>query len=495
MKVEELLQQPEGRKYEFKESLPKKGDLNKTVVAFANDAGGEIFIGIQDRPRKVVGVDEDESVAIEETISNSIHSNCKPKILPDISFLRIDGLLVIRVKIYKGNNPPYFLKNKGIEKGTYIRVGSTNQVATREITEELKRQKLNISFDRLPVYQKPLVETQYDTFKHHFAETVGEPLTHAILKKLKLVHQQQGQLFPTHAMILLSDDDLRSEIFPYAKIECARFKGVVPGYFIDQKTIDSALSKQAENAYEFILRHISKGSTYEGVYRKDRWEYPLKAIREVIRNAVIHRDYVLRGKDIKVAIFDHKIEITSPGKLLPTIDFNDMEAGQSDIRNLVLAGVFKKMGIIEQWGNGLRIIADEMKQYPAIKLHWKEPGITFRVTFEKISIESGHNKGIIHDSTSNYERLRTITNDYERLRTITNDYERLDEDEKKILLYLLDNTKITRKVAVNLIKHQNTKTYEILNTLVRKELIERKGKGRGTYYTLTLTWTSQNRKW
>lgn len=127
---------------------------------------------------------------------------------------------------------------------------------------------------------------------------------------------------------MLSDDELRKQLFSFAKIECARFKGTIPGNFIDQKTIDVNIVSQPEQAYQFVLRHISEGSTdYTGVYRNDRWEYPVIAIREVIRNAVIHRDYSLTGKDIKIAIFDDKIEITSPDKLLPTVDFDDMEAG------------------------------------------------------------------------------------------------------------------------------------------------------------------------
>jgi len=109
---------------------------------------------------------------------------------------------------------------------------------------------------------------------------------------------------------------------------------------------------------------------------------------EVMRNAVIHRDYSLKGQDIKIAVFDDKIEITSQGKLMPTIDFNDMEAGQSDIRNKTLAPVFKRLGIIEQWGNGLRLIAEELKKYPEIKMEWSEPGFAFRVSFKKITAEA-----------------------------------------------------------------------------------------------------------
>jgi predicted HTH transcriptional regulator len=168
----------------------------------------------------------------------------------------------------------------------------------------------------------------------------------------KEVHQQ-GKELPTIALILLSDDHLRKQQFPNAKIECARFKGTDPGNFIDQKTIETNVGLQAELAYQFVLRHISQSSTdYTGVYRNDRWEYPTVAIREVIRNAVIHRDYSMTGKDIKIAVFDDKIEITSPGKLMPSVDFSNMESRQSDIRNKILAPVFKQLRIIEQWGNG-----------------------------------------------------------------------------------------------------------------------------------------------
>ncbi len=471
MKLEKILKQPEGRRIEFKETLPSKSDLCKTVVAFANDAGGEIYIGIKNKSREIVGLPEESLIETEEKISNIIHDNCYPLILPDILFVNHKGKHVIVVKIYKGNNPPYFLKNKGKEKGTYIRVGSNNRVADREIVEELERQKFNISFDSLPVHFKEVAELDISFFKKQFEEITGEKLTKNTLKKLNLIVEEQKSKFPTNALVLLSNDKIKNKMFPFAKIECARFKGTIPGDFIDQKTIDLPLSLQPEEAYKFVLRHISQGSSYKEVYRKDRWEYPVIAIREVIRNAVIHRDYSLTGKDIKIAIFDDKIEITSPGKLMPTIDFNDMESGQSDIRNKVLAPVFKKLGIIEQWGNGLRLISEELKKYPEIKMEWSEPGFAFRVTFKKINYEKT-------------EKEKNIETDYDRLRPIMTDYDRLTIEEKEVLHYLLGNPKITRKTAVELLKIGETKAKKVFNSLIKKELIQRLGKGRSTYYVL-----------
>ncbi len=75
------------------------------------------------------------------------------------------------------------------------------------------------------------------------------------------------------------------------------------------------------------------------------------------------------------------IEITSPGKLPPSVDFNDMEARQSEIRNRVIAPFFKHLGLIDQWGNGLKLIADELKNYDMIEFKWSEVGLQFQVQF------------------------------------------------------------------------------------------------------------------
>jgi len=107
--------------------------------------------------------------------------------------------------------------------------------------------------------------------------------------------------------------------FPNAKIECARFKGTDTQVFLDQATIDGPIHAGIEPCIAFVKKNIRLASKIGEVYRKDKWEYPLKAIREAVGNAVIHRDYSILGSDIKLAIFDDMIEITSPGPLPDTI--------------------------------------------------------------------------------------------------------------------------------------------------------------------------------
>ena len=393
MNIKELIQQPEGRRLEFKGELPENADLAKTIVSFANDAGGELYIGIGNAPRMIVGIAEDELFAMEEKISNIIFDRCYPAILPEISFLTEDDKHLIKVLVYRGSTPPYYLKDKGKLHGTYIRVGSTNRQADDTIIAELERRKRNISFDSEVIMEKTVKGLNIKSFINDFMEKTGENLDAQTLRKLELVKNVQGIEYPTNALILLSDDELRQSMFHFAKVECARFKGVSTDEFIDQKSITSHIAAQAEEAYNFVLRHINKSATIEGVYTVSRWEYPVKAIREVIRNAIVHRDYSLTGKDVKVAVYDDMIEITSPGLLPPSIDYSAMNNRQSDARNKVIAPVFKRLGVIDQWGNGLKLIANELKEYPQIDLRWQEVGLSFQVQFVKLDFIEGQKLG------------------------------------------------------------------------------------------------------
>jgi len=295
-----------------------------------------------------------------------------------------DDKHLIKVTIYRGSAPPYYLKDKGKLQGTYIRVGSTNRQADETIIAELERHKRNISFDSELVTDKLAKDLNIKNFQEEYKEKAGEILDNQTLRKLELTKDVQGTEYPTNALVLFSDDELRQSMFHFAKVECARFKGTNSEEFIDQKSIYSNISIQAEEAYSFVLRHINKGAAVEGVYTISRWEYPVKAIREVIRNAIVHRDYSLAGKDVKVAVYDDMVEVTSPGLLPPSIDYSEMESRQSDARNKIIAPVFKRLGIIDQWGNGLKLIADELKEYPRIDFRWKEVGLSFQVQFVKL---------------------------------------------------------------------------------------------------------------
>ncbi|MBI5606138.1 MAG: hypothetical protein HY879_22615 [Deltaproteobacteria bacterium] len=136
-------------------------------------------------------------------------------------------------------------------------------------------------------------------------------------------------------------------------------------------------------ALAFIKKNIALSSQIGEIYREDRWEYPLEAIREALINAIIHRDYSILGSDIKLAIFDDMLEITSPGPLPDTLPVEELGTGRSEIRNRILAPIFKDLKLIESWGTGIKKMQDGVANYPDIELVLQETGHAFQVQFKQ----------------------------------------------------------------------------------------------------------------
>lgn len=106
--------------------LPKSSDKYvKTIIAFANTQGGQLIIGIDDDTREVVGVDMDSVFHVMDSIANAVSDSCIPQIVPDITFQTIDGKTVVVAAVAPGPNRTYYLRSKGKELSTYVRVAGT----------------------------------------------------------------------------------------------------------------------------------------------------------------------------------------------------------------------------------------------------------------------------------------------------------------------------------------------------------------------------------
>ncbi len=353
------------------------------MVAFANGAGGKIVFGVKNKPRDIIGISDDELFALEERVANHIFDRCTPTIIPEIYIQNVEGKPLLVVEIFPGFQKPYYLKDKGKHKGTYVRIGSVNRLASEETLVSLERDKRKISYDEVVAYEFTAGTINLKRFIADYTTSSGKPLPEEKLLNLGLFVLERETLFPTHAALLLSDSPDRKRFFPYAKIECARFKGTETKVFLDQATIDEPIYATIEPCMAFIKRNIALGSRIGEIYREDRWEYPLEAIREAIINAVVHRDYAIQGSDIKVAIFDDMLEITSPGPLPDTLPPDALGTGRSEIRNRVLAPIFKELKLIEAWGTGIQKMRAETLKYPEIELIFQENGHAFQVQFIK----------------------------------------------------------------------------------------------------------------
>ena len=142
--------------------------------------------------------------------------------------------------------------------------------------------------------------------------------------------------------------------------QCGVFKGTTKEIFVDRREYTGPIWEQIEEAFQFVLRNIHLGATIVGIYRQDVYEIPSDAIRELIINAAVHRSYLDHG-NIQVAVYDDRLEITSPGKLPMGQTLERMKEGYSQIRNEALAYAFSYMNLIEHWGSGIPRIIGKVK--------------------------------------------------------------------------------------------------------------------------------------
>ena len=493
----------ESENIEFKSEIPAKSEkYMKTVVAFANGKGGKLVFGVENGTWAVTGFSKEEVFQKMDAITNAIFDSCEPKITPNIAVQEIDGKAVIVVEIIPGMQRPYYIKSQGIMDGTYIRVAGTTRHAERYRVQELIMEGTNRSFDQMEreqtvseeeiaafcekMYQHALKLAETDTARE---QTVSEEEIAAFCEKMyqhalklaetdtareqiqkvgknqllswKLLVERDGAYHSTNGYLLLSGDTAE---FPDAAIQCAVFKGTVRDIFITRKEFTGAIYEQIEDAYNFVLQHIDLGSRIEGIARQDYYELPVKTIREMISNAVCHRSYLTPGK-IQVALFDDRLEVTSPGMLDSEITIEKMKSGLSKIRNRGIAAAFSYMNIVEAWGSGIPKMFREAKEYGLREPELIDMGSDFRINLYRKDAATDQN-GVIDPK----ERDTDDTNDTK--------VEPNDTNEEAILRILRTNPKATQKDVVEMLGVSLATVKRLMNSLQKAGKIKRKGSNR-----------------
>ena len=375
MMIEEILRNNEGKTLEFKQNLQSLKGIVKTVVAFANTAGGMIVIGVEDKTKKLIGVTN--PLLEEEKLANTISASVCPLLVPDIGIhtYRNKELIVINVPHSAG---PYYIKSEGPEKGVYIRFGSTNRIVDDEMLQMLRNFAKNRYFDETPYIEGEVSDLDWDAINDSFHQ-VHKKVTMPIAESLGLVVKNGSTELPSYGGILLFGKD-RLTLFPEAIIRCARFLGNTRVQFLDAADFKNYLASAMEDSIKFIQRNTHLRFKIKTLKREDIPQYPLVALRESVLNAIVHSDYAAKGIYISIAIFDDRIEITNPGALPLGLTLEKALAGSSRIRNRVIAKVFHHLKLIEQWGTGLQKIIEACRQYGLKEPLFEEMGNQFRVT-------------------------------------------------------------------------------------------------------------------
>ena len=414
---------------EYKVEMPKKSEkYMKTVVAFANGRGGRIVFGVDDKTLNIVGMNPDTIFQTMDAITNAISDSCEPKIYPDVTLQSIDDKTIIVVEIHPGPMRPYYIKNKGLVDGTYVRVAGTSRHAEGYMLKELILEGQNRYFDNEPCEYLEINEDDIkdlcDKMKKIAIENTWNDeekaairdVTKNILITWGILKEDNGKIIPTNAYALLTG---KMQIQP--TIQCAVFKGKTRAYFVDRREFSGPIQYQVQLAFQYVLEKINMGMQIKGIYRQDVYELPINSVRELIANAVAHRNYLEPG-NIQVAIFDDRLEVTSPGMLLNTVSIKKMIEGYSRLRNPAIANAFAYMKIIEKWGTGIPRILRECKEYGLKKPELIDFDGDFRVNMYRREEKSKTTQTTTQTTTqiTTQTTIKLTKNDHEILQVIQN---------------------------------------------------------------------------
>lgn len=415
-------------------------DIKKTIIAFANCGGGDLYIGIQD-DGAVCGVDDVDDCQLR--IVSSIRDSIKPDVsmFTNITVENMENKSVVKVEVQHGTGYPYYLASKGVRpEGVFVRRGACTVPATSAEILKMIRETAGVSFETQRSLEQQLTFEYADKYFKDKNVAFGDEQ-----KRTLGVILSDGTF--SNLGLLLSDQCGHT-------IKFAVFEGASKTVFGDRKEFSGSLFKQLDEAFNAILMFNHVRAEFAGLERIDHYDYPIEAIREALLNAIVHREYSFSASTL-ISVFDDRIEITTVGGLVKGITKADIMLGISILRNKSLADVFYRLHLIEAYGTGI----------PKIKECYTDSDI-------QPSVEISDNAFKIVLPNLNYYAERNK-------KDIS-----LNDKEKRIVDYLEENGVITRAAVQTLTGCSQTTAINTLNDLLNKGVLVREGVGGGTKYRL-----------
>jgi ATP-dependent DNA helicase RecG len=366
----------------FPEDVPLSR-LAATMVGMANSEGGSILLGITPRSGQIMGVSD---------VGGMIDRVFQAALLVDPSLV----LPVPRVHSTGGAQAanivcvsvPSGLPNVYSLDGSYLgRDGrQTNPLSARRL-RQLLMERGAIQFESLIPHGAELKDLDPDAIDAYL-EKLNLPVRFStgaenqdsfeILLQRGCLQRVEGVLRPTYAALLLFGRHPQQWL-PSSTILSAHFTGVAFGDRFIKQDIRGTLTEQLYQAESFVRANLRTVVRLVGLTHQEEPEYPLEAVRELLVNAIAHRDYNLQGDNIHLNIYSDRLEVQSPGRLPGPVTLeNLLEARYS--RNAVIVQVLSDMGFIERLGYGLDRVVTVLKQNQLRPPRFEEVSGSFRVT-------------------------------------------------------------------------------------------------------------------
>lgn len=435
--------------------------LWKPITAFSNSPGGGVIVmGINEHPstrkKTVVGglaldlLQQNIISFLEQKIANKAKYEIKV-----INYSEHQLLALVLSETPKENKPCYY-SDLGMDKGACVRAGNTN----RQITEDELRSFLRYTpayyFDKTVIMNaeiENLDQLKILAFLKTSAERKNreyhEKISNAVLKNLGIIAPHGDRTKPTLAGMLIfstSQPQDFDELSRYV-VRCVRYAGnAATTQIIDKSDIQGTLDVQTDEVLKFIQRNIRTEARIVGSKREERYEFPTLALREVVVNALVHRDYSNKGTYVQVTIFANRIEVSNPGTLPPGVTIENLKNAQFS-RNNVIAQVMRDMDYMEEFGRGIDLIYSQM-------LEWNLPEPLFK-------------------NVSNVFKVSLLGKVFREL----------NERQVNIWNFLQDKSQITATLAHSMFSSVSRPTINNdLKKMQDMELIELKGSANNTYY-------------
>lgn len=382
--LQTIINQGESLFTEFKEQILNWDSLAAEIVAIANTEGGRIIIGVDD-DGQIKGIVEPQG--LEEKIVNVLRNNVEPSLQAEFSLMEIDGKVVGVLEIPKSMSRPH-RTNKGI---FYIRVGTAKRHPSREELSRIYQDVGQVRYDLEPVQSASIDDLDLNTINNYYQKFYHESLFSShlevedVLINLEFLSNQkneQSKRLATIAGILLFGKEPQKHL-PQSAVSVGVYQGFdLASPMKDRQEIKGTLEELFNKIWEYFrLRFETKYEHNQGK-RIEVLEYPEIAVREMIVNALVHRNYSITGEQIRAFLFNDKFWVSSPGRLPNTITLDNITFRRHS-RNPLIAEIMWNLGYVEKSGSGILRIIEAMQKHNQTKPKLEVEGEEFRVAVFK----------------------------------------------------------------------------------------------------------------
>ena len=448
-----ILQEGEGYKVEFKESL---NNIERELIAFANSSGGRIFLGVSDD-----GLIKGTRVGnrLKSQIQD-IANNCEPRV--KIILEQFQNMLIVNVR--EGDDKPYKCSS-----GFYRRIGSNVQKLTRNEIMDLFKSEGKVKFDELtePKFNYPKDFDKNKLLKFlELAEDSKSIKSEVALVNLGVAERQEGKLYFNNSGVLFFAREPQRFV-PWSVFTVTLFKDHGGADVIDRKEITGGLFEIVDKVMDFVKLYAKVAYRFTGKpQREEIYEYPFEAVREAVINSVMHKDYFEHGHNNILKFFPDRIQIENiwvkPRRFV---------LGKTVFRrNQLIADLFSRIHFGEKLGSGMQRMKDICKEENA--------------PFPEIEYTETHFYTVFRQSNEYLKMAREkVLDDTQK---IPRKYpERLSANQIDILKLLEGDGRLTRNQIADRLNLSLETIKKNVSKLKKRKLIRRIGPDKGGHWEVT----------